>query len=82
LDLPDRLDAVERRKFFNFELHGIDLVDADEDGIPAALVARQPDLRAPLMAKRRAFEAILDRLRWGYEIVPLAEVARRVQREG
>jgi hypothetical protein len=76
------LDAVEGRKFFNFELHGIDLCDADDDGIPAALVARQPDLRAPLQSKRRAFEAILDRLRWGYEIVPLAEVARRVQREG
>ena len=76
------LDAIERRKFFNFELHGIDLCDADDDGIPAALVARQPDLRAPLAVKRRALEAILDRLRWTYEMAPLCEVARRVQRDG
>jgi peptidoglycan-N-acetylglucosamine deacetylase len=76
------LDAMERRPFFNFELHGIDLIDADEDGIPSALVARQPDLRASLVAKRRAFEAILDRLKRGYEVVPLCDAARRVQREG
>jgi len=75
------LDALERRPFFNFELHGIDLIDADEDGIPSALVARQPDLRLSLVSKQRAFEAILDRLKWGYELLPLCDAATRVQRE-
>jgi hypothetical protein len=76
------LEQMRARPFFNLELHGIDLIDADSDGIPAELVARQPDLRAPLVAKQRAFEATLDRLAHDYEIVPLREVAKRVQREG
>jgi hypothetical protein len=76
------LERMRARRFFNLELHGIDLIDADRDGIPSELVARQPDLRAPLVAKQRAFEATLDRLALEYEIVPLREVAQRVQREG
>jgi peptidoglycan/xylan/chitin deacetylase (PgdA/CDA1 family) len=39
---------------FNLELHGIDLADADTDGLPAALVGKQPDLRKPLSAKLAA----------------------------
>ncbi len=70
------------RPFFNFELHGIDLIDADRDGIPAELVARQPDLRASLSVKQRAFEATLGRLAHDYRFEPLLEVARRVQRQG
>jgi peptidoglycan/xylan/chitin deacetylase (PgdA/CDA1 family) len=45
--------------FFNLELHGIDLADATADGFPAALIARQPDLRRSLTTKRRALEATL-----------------------
>jgi peptidoglycan-N-acetylglucosamine deacetylase len=76
------LDRMQRRPFFNFELHGIDLMDADRDGIPSGLVARQPDLRASLTAKRRALEATLDRLALDYRFVTLREVARQVQRQG
>jgi len=76
------LDDMRGRRFFNLELHGIDLIDAEQDGIPSALVARQPDLRAPLAVKQRAFEATLDRLAWDYEFATLGEVATRVQREG
>ena len=76
------LDAMAKRPFFNFELHGIDLIDADLDGIPAELVARQPDLRVTLTTKRRAFEAMLGRLGLDYEFVTLREVAAKVQREG
>jgi peptidoglycan/xylan/chitin deacetylase (PgdA/CDA1 family) len=43
-----------RQPFFNLELHGIDLCDAEGDGAPAALIARQPDLRWPLAHKRQA----------------------------
>src|SRR5262249_34575737 len=74
------LRAVAARSYFNFEMHGIDLIGSDEDGIPAELVARQPDLRVPLTQKLRAFEATLDRLRLDHEFVPLREVAAHVQR--
>ena len=76
------LESMRARPLFNLELHGIDLCDADEDSIPAELVARQPDLRATLAAKRRALEATLDRLASEYRFVPLREVATEVQREG
>jgi peptidoglycan/xylan/chitin deacetylase (PgdA/CDA1 family) len=55
--------AVLARPMFNLELHGIDLADAEGDGFPAALVRRQPDLRRPLAAKRRALEATLAQAR-------------------
>jgi peptidoglycan/xylan/chitin deacetylase (PgdA/CDA1 family) len=45
--------------FFNLELHGIDLADAEGDEIPPALVARQPDLRRPLRSKLDALDATL-----------------------
>jgi hypothetical protein len=55
--------ASLRRRFFNLELHGIDLADAATDGIPAALVARQPDLRRSLGHKLQALESTLNELR-------------------
>jgi hypothetical protein len=76
------LEGMRRRRFFNFELHGVDLIDADQDGIPAAVVAREPALRAPLVVKRRALEATLDRLAPDFRFVTLAEAAAEVQREG
>jgi peptidoglycan-N-acetylglucosamine deacetylase len=75
------LEAMRGRWFFNFELHAIDLADADADGIPGQLVARQPDLRAPLARKLRALEAALDRLALDFDVVTLGEVAARVQRD-
>jgi len=51
--------AALRRPFFNLELHGIDLADAASDGIPGALVARQPDLRRALDGKLAALDATL-----------------------
>src|SRR5207249_2733154 len=76
------LESMRRRAFFNLELHGIDLIDAAQDGIPAALVARQPDLRRPLAEKQRALEATLDRLALDYEFLALRQVATDVQRDG
>ena len=76
------LEDMRARPFFNLEMHGIDLIDAELDGIPAELGLRQPDLRLTLEAKRRALEATLGRLSLEYEFVPLRDVALRVQREG
>jgi peptidoglycan/xylan/chitin deacetylase (PgdA/CDA1 family) len=45
--------AAVREPLFNLELHGIDLCDSDADDIPAALIARQPDLRRPPRSQAR-----------------------------
>jgi hypothetical protein len=72
------LDQLRVRRFFNFELHGLDLLDAEADGIPAVLVNRQPDLRVPLADKLRAFSATIDRLRLDYRFATLDAVAATV----
>jgi peptidoglycan-N-acetylglucosamine deacetylase len=65
-----------RAPFFNLELHGIDLADADADEIPPALVARQPDLRRPLAHKLRALDETLTAARAaGARFARLDEVA-------
>jgi len=76
------LESMRRRSFFNLELHGIDLIGAEEDGIPAELVAKQPDLRVSLIYKQRALEATLDRLALDHRFLPLRDVAADLQREG
>lgn len=66
-----------RAPFFNLELHGIDLADADADGVPAALVAKQPDLRVPLSRKLGALRSTLvEAQAAGARFVPLAEATR------
>lgn len=61
---------------FNLELHGIDLADAESDGISSALVARQPDLRVSMARKRAALDATLAQARAaGASFVTLAEAA-------
>ncbi|HVV52319.1 MAG TPA: polysaccharide deacetylase, partial [Polyangia bacterium] len=65
-----------RRGFFNLELHGIDLADAEADEIPPALVGRQPDLRRPLPRKLAALEETLAAARAaGARFVTLREYA-------
>ncbi len=76
------LAAMRKRTFFNLELHGLDLLDAEEDGIPAELLSRQADLRVPLITKYRALMATLDSLRGDHEILPLYQVAEEVHRTG
>ncbi len=72
--------AMAGRPFFNFELHGIDFADAEKDGIPAELVARQPDLRVPIAEKLARLEQLLDQLAAGWTFRTLAEVAADAQR--
>jgi len=63
--------------FFNLELHGIDLADAEGDGLPPALVARQPDLRRPVAHKLAALDATLAEARAaGARFATLAAAAR------
>jgi hypothetical protein len=72
---------MTRRAFFNFELHGIDFCDAEKDGIPGELVARQVDLRLPIADKLARLEQILDAVATSHTFVTLAEVASEVQRD-
>jgi hypothetical protein len=68
--------AALRAPFFNLELHGIDLADAEGDEMPPALVARQPDLRRPLVHKLAALDATLREIAAaGARVLPLEQAA-------
>jgi peptidoglycan/xylan/chitin deacetylase (PgdA/CDA1 family) len=71
--------AALRAPLTNLELHGIDVADADADRLPAALVARQPDLRRPLRDKLAALDATLAEARAaGATFLPLGEAVARL----
>jgi peptidoglycan/xylan/chitin deacetylase (PgdA/CDA1 family) len=66
------------RPLVNLVLHGIDLSDAESDGL-SPLVAHQPDLRRTFVQKRAALGAAVEVLRRaGYTFVTLAEAAKSV----
>lgn len=70
------LSSMTGRDFFNFELHGIDLCGAQQDGMPDALVRRQPDLRISLDRKINALAEVLDSIAArGMRFATLREVA-------
>lgn len=73
--------AMQERTFFNFELHGIDFADAELDGIPGELVARQPDLRLPIAEKLARLNRLLDELQARWSFATLLDVSADVQRD-
>lgn len=63
------------RPLVSLELHGIDLADADEDGL-TSLRAHQPDLRKTAAEKEAALRSAIARLASeGYRFVTLAQAA-------
>lgn len=65
-----------RHDVFNLELHGIDLCDANHDGVDPQLVAKQPDLRVSLARKCKALEATFAQCAAaGARFVPLRQAA-------
>jgi peptidoglycan/xylan/chitin deacetylase (PgdA/CDA1 family) len=62
---------------FNFELHGVDLLDVD-DGIPSALARQQRDLRVPWRQKRQRLGEVFEWLNGDFELLTLETVARRL----
>jgi peptidoglycan-N-acetylglucosamine deacetylase len=65
------------KPLINIELHGIDLVDAAEDGV-GFLLGKQPDLRKTAAQKEANLRAALEVLRDnGYRFVRLDEIAAR-----
>ncbi len=75
------LAAIRHEPVFNFELHGIDFADAERDGIPGELVARQPDLRLPIAEKLARLDEIIEALGGPFRFSTLAEIAERAQRD-
>jgi len=61
--------------FFNFELHGVDLLDVT-DGIPEALAHRQRDLFIPVSQKRARLREVFRWLSSDHDVVTLAQAAR------
>lgn len=69
--------ACVRDALFNFELHGIDFLDAN-DGLEL-LRPHQPDVRVPVEKKLEALSAVVDELRaQGRAFVRLDEAADRL----
>lgn len=69
--------GMQRQPFFNFELHGMDLLGADEDSVPDPLRSRQPDLRTPLAQRRATLDELLSSLLRQRTVLPLREIAQR-----
>ncbi len=63
--------------FFNLELHAVDVLDA-ADGIPAALVRQQRDLRVPAALKLERLRTVFEWLRADSDVVTLRDAAERL----
>jgi peptidoglycan/xylan/chitin deacetylase (PgdA/CDA1 family) len=66
--------ACQGDAFFNFELHAVDVLDA-EDGIPPELVRQQRDLRVPAANKLERLRTLFGWLKSDYEVVTLRDAA-------
>lgn len=76
-----RLTPLLRRahpQIFSLEFHGLDLIDALDPHVPAALTSRQPDLPIPTARKAQLYRQVFASLKGaGYRFAPLHEAARR-----
>ena len=69
--------ACRRDAFFNFELHGVDVLDAS-DGIPAELVRQQRDLRVSAARKLERLREVFGWLAAERKVVTLRDAASRL----
>lgn len=69
--------SFRRDAFFNFELHGVDVLDAT-DGIPDVLVRQQRDLRVRASQKLARLREIFGWLKSECEVVTLRDAAGRL----
>jgi peptidoglycan-N-acetylglucosamine deacetylase len=72
--------AVAKGSFVSLELHAIDVLDAT-DGIPAALVSAQRDLRLKRAEKERRLGEVLSWLKRDFRCTTLAEAALALHAE-
>jgi hypothetical protein len=59
-------------------LHAMDLVDPETDGLPRQLVARQPELRIPIGKRLTLLGRVLEQLAARHDPMTCAELAARV----
>lgn len=71
--------TTRAQPFFNFELHGIDLLD-EEDGVPRALSRVQRDAQVPASRKQARLREVLGWLKDDYRLTTLSEAAETVGR--
>ncbi|NVJ02586.1 polysaccharide deacetylase family protein [Myxococcus sp. AM009] len=69
--------ACRRDTFFNFELHGVDVLDAS-DGVPPELVRQQRDLRVSATRKMARLREVFGWLKSEREVLTLRDVAGRL----
>ncbi|MCP3104842.1 polysaccharide deacetylase family protein [Myxococcus sp. K15C18031901] len=69
--------ACRRDTFFNFELHGVDVLDAS-DGIPPELVRQQRDLRVSAARKLERLREVFGWLKAECDVVTLRDAAGRL----
>ena len=70
--------SLRHDALFNFELHAIDVLD-ESDGIPAALVRQQRDVRVPVSTKMERLGRLFSWLADDREPVTLAQAAQRLR---
>jgi hypothetical protein len=75
------LRGLSARPFLNIGIHGLDLLDVT-DGVPRALLGRQPGLGVPAAEKMRRLVATLTRLKETHSLITLAGAAEAYRRSG
>jgi hypothetical protein len=70
---------LSKRRLWNLEFHGIDLADAEEDGIPGELVRHQPDLKKTLAEKREVLHRILRDMADRFDFVTCEGAAEKIR---
>ncbi len=68
--------TMRRVPYFNFELHGVDVLDAS-DGVPRELVRQQRDLTVPHAMKMTRLHEVFSWLASDFEVVTMAVAAER-----
>lgn len=68
--------ALRNNRFVNLELHGVDFLDAETDGLEPALARTQPDLRIRWHKKASTFAAFIGELAKSHQCMTLAEASR------
>lgn len=68
--------TVRGVELFNFHLHAIDVLDA-EDGVPEALAKQQRDLAVPHRTKLQRLDSVLTWLSRDFELATLGEASGR-----
>ena len=73
---------LQRRDILVFNLHAMDFVDAQADGLPRSLVLRQPELRIPVARRMEILAGFFGALVAQRELLTCAGVANRLQGRG